>query len=158
MTTQDNNAPQILVRQRKRSSFEPTIAILVIAAVVFFAVQGSSDEHNSSRQDATFRSRAILTGIDRRITSSDFRRGVASAILGGIDIDLREATMQGNEATLDITTIMGGVDIRIPRDWTVIDNLTPILAGVDDHTVSTGSNKRLILEGTVIMGGFQIKN
>src|SRR5262245_15486957 len=117
MTTQDNNAPQIAVRQRERSSFEPTIGILIIATLVFFAVNGSSDEHNSSRQDATFRSKAFLTGINRRITSSDFRRGEASAILGGIDLDLREATMQSNEATLDVSAIMGGVDIRIPRDW-----------------------------------------
>jgi predicted membrane protein len=157
MTTQDNS-PQIAVRQRQRSSFEPTIAILIIATVVFFAVNGSSDEHHSSRQDANFRSKAFLSGIDRRISSSDFRRGEASAILGGIDLDLREATMQGNEATLDISAIMGGVDIRIPRDWTVINHITPILGGVDDNTLSTGSNKRLILEGTVIMGGFDIKN
>ena len=158
MTTQDNNAPQTAPRQGQRSSFDPTIAILIIATVVFFAVNGSSDEHNSSRQDATFRSKAFLTGIDRRISSSDFRRGEASTIMGGIDLDLREATMQGNEATLDVSAIMGGVDIRVPRDWTVVNHVTPILAGVDDNTRPTGSKKRLILQGTVIMGGLDIKN
>jgi hypothetical protein len=40
----------------------------------------------------------------------------------------------------------------------VVNHVTPILGGVDDHTRPTDSNKRLVIEGTVVMGGLDIKN
>jgi predicted membrane protein len=135
----------------------PSLGIILVAVVVFFAVNSSSNDRNDSR-DTSFSNTAILTGIDRRITSPEFQSGDASAFMGGMKLDFRDATMKGNEATLDVSAIMGGVEIRIPRDWTVVNRVTPILGGIDDHTRSTGSDKRLIIEGTVLMGGLEIKN
>ena len=78
--------------------------------------------------------------------------------MGGVQLDFRDATMEGNEARIDVTAVMGGVDIRIPRSWTVVNHVTPVMGGVQDHTRSTDGNKRLVIEGTVLMGGLKIKN
>jgi Cell wall-active antibiotics response 4TMS YvqF len=161
MTTEDNTKPQQKRYERKHSSFGATVLILLAATVVFFVVNGP--ETNASGREiltdeSTSTNRAVLSGIERRISSPDFRAAEASAFMGGVKLDFREATMEGDEARIDVSAIMGGIDIRVPRNWNVINRVTPIMGGVEDHTYSADGNKRVVIEGTVFMGGLEIKN
>jgi predicted membrane protein len=102
---------------------------------------------------------AILGGFNRKCASQQFRGGDVTAIMGGGKLDLREAQMQADEAVIDVFTIMGGMEIQIPANWTVEQGFVPILGGYDDKTQKTGVNgKRLLLHGTTIMGGISITN
>ena len=78
--------------------------------------------------------------------------------MGGIEIDLRNASIQ-TEAVLNVFAVWGGISIKIPNDWSVVNNGVAIMGGIDDTSVpNMNANKRLILTGTVIMGGVEIKN
>lgn len=114
----------------------------------------------STDSDAYLKNMAMMSGVKRIITSKEFRGGEISAIMGGCELDLREAEMAGEQAVLDINIIMGGVEMRVPMGWTVIVEATPIMGGVEDRTypAKEGTIKRLIITGTVIMGGVEIKN
>ena len=97
--------------------------------------------------------------IDRRIRSEDYRGGSASAFMGGVKLDLRDARMAGGEAVLRVSVTMGGVQLRIPEDWAVDNRCTVMFGGVEDRTRgSDGATKRLVLEGSVFMGGVEIRN
>jgi hypothetical protein len=55
--------------------------------------------------------------------------------------------------------MMGGMSMRIPEDWLVIIDVSPFMGGYDDKTHHpTESTKRLVIKGTTIMGGIEIKN
>jgi predicted membrane protein len=163
MTIEDTSKPE-QKRPERRTSDSPlrtTALILIAAAVVFLAVNGRESDASSREgwtNERTFTSTAFLSGIERRISSLDFRDAEASAFMGGVNLDFRDATMEGNEAEIDVSAIMGGIEIRVPRTWTVINRVTPIMGGVEDHTHATDGNKRLVIEGTVLMGGLSIKN
>ncbi|PYT73577.1 MAG: hypothetical protein DMG39_06175 [Acidobacteria bacterium] len=95
----------------------------------------------------------------------DPRTTLNAAIFGGVELDLTEANMQANETTLAITTIFGGVDMRIPPTWQVAFRGAPIFGGIEDKTRTarvadpTNSNlKTLVITGAVIFGGLKIKN
>ena len=45
--------------------------------------------------------------------------GPRSAFMGGVDLDLREADIAEGRAVIHVFAMMGGVDIRVPEDWTV---------------------------------------
>ena len=78
--------------------------------------------------------------------------------MGGFELDLRDASIKG-EAVIDIFTMMGGMSMRIPEDWLVIFDVNPFMGGYDDKTrPPKQSTKRLIIKGTTIMGGIEIKN
>jgi predicted membrane protein len=148
-------------RRREYRGADPTIGIILIALVVFFFVNGPGSrgsERKGVSTDSNFDETVVLGGIDRINNSQKFRRGEASAFMGGVNLDLRNATMEGSEATIEVQAFMGGVDIRIPRTWTVVNHVTPIMGGVEDHTSSSDGEKRLIIEGTVVMGGLDLKN
>jgi predicted membrane protein len=110
--------------------------------------------------DAYIKNIAMMSGVKRKITSKEFRGGELTAIMGGCEIDLRDADMKGEEAVLDVVAVWGGIEIRVPMGWSVSVKATPIMGGVEDGTYPSkeGTPKRLVITGNIVMGGVEIKN
>jgi len=101
---------------------------------------------------------AILGGVERRITTPDFRGGEITAVMGGCALDLRESSIL-KEAVLNVFTIWGGINIKVPPDWSVVLNGTPVMGGFSEKTVSApNSGKRLVITGYAVMGGVEVRN
>ena len=115
----------------------------------------------------------VFWGSRRRITSRNFLGGEIVAIFGGFEVDLTAADIQGDEAKLDIVSIFGGGEIRVPPNWNVILQAIGIFGGASDRTLhpaqasvapaSAGASagppvKTLIIEGVSLFGGVTIKN
>jgi predicted membrane protein len=115
---------------------------------------GSASDGNTH-----FSSMAIMGGVSRGNNSKAFRGADLLAIMGGCEIDLRKAAING-EAVIDVFTMWGGIEIRVPEDWTVVSNIVPLLGGVDDKTrpPQGATAHTLKLRGFAIMGGVEIKN
>ena len=109
---------------------------------------------------ATIREFACLGGVERRNTSQAFRGGEATALLGGIELDLRECRMADPEARIEVFACMGGISMRIPRNWSVQSEVAAILGGFHDQSTppADGNAKRLIISGQAIMGGIEVTN
>jgi predicted membrane protein len=110
---------------------------------------------------------AFFGGVERRITSQDFKGGVATAIFGGIEIDLRSATIAGDRAEVNLNAIFGGCEIRVPENWEVVAHGQGIFGGYVDSTKGyTGvtdpclgvARKELYIRGVAVFGGVEIKN
>ena len=103
---------------------------------------------------------AILGGFQRSENSQEFQGGDLMAIMGGCEIDLRQAAIAADEASIDTFAMWGGIKIKVPQTWNVILHGFPFLGGFDDKTVkpSDPSAKRLVIRGTAIMGGVEITN
>jgi hypothetical protein len=147
-------------RQPRRKSSGPLVPLLIFVTIVFAINDNRSNgaDDRVRRGKSVFSDTAVLSGVTRKYDSSTFKHGEAEAFLGGIDLDFRDAIMEGDEARLDVTAIMGGVKIRVPRTWTVDNRAVVALGGVEDQTQSNGGNKRLIIEGTVLLGGLELNN
>jgi hypothetical protein len=90
----------------------------------------------------------------------DFKGGSAMAVMGGCEIDLRRAALpEGATATVDVFAMWGGIEIKVPEDWEVVNRGSAILGGFENKTRPLpGSRKRLVVTGTAIMGGVEVKN
>jgi hypothetical protein len=115
----------------------------------------------------------IFWGRRRRIVTKNFVGGEIVNIFGGFDIDLGESDIQGSEVAIEVVTIFGGGEIRVPGNWEVIMETVGIFGGCNDRTVhpdktgrgATAPNgsplpqpKRLVIKGVAIFGGLVIKN
>jgi hypothetical protein len=103
---------------------------------------------------------AVLGGVDRRVISASFRGGDVTAFMGGGKLDLREARLEpGVEAILDVTTMMGGFEIKVPETWNVIVDIVPFMGGYEDKTrhPTDPAAPRLRIRGFVMMGGVEIR-
>ncbi len=137
----------------------PLILVFVGASMLWRSVMRARRSVAADEADS-FQATAILGGTERRITSSNFSGGSAIAMLGGCVIDLRDSATAGDPAEIDCFAFWGGVEIRVPQDWEVQVKGTAILGAMEDKTttVNGDSRKVLIISGTAIMGGVEIKN
>ena len=103
---------------------------------------------------------AVLGGAKTVSRSTAFRGGQAMAMLGGCEVDLRYATMpEGGEAVIDAFAFWGGVEIKVPEDWEVVNRVSAFMGGVDNKTRPLpNATRRLVVTGTAIMGGIEVKN
>ena len=108
---------------------------------------------------------AVLGGGEYHYTSKTLKGGKLFSFMGGCEVDLRQADIQGDQMTIDVFTMMGGVEIRVPESWQVTVRGLPLLGGMSNNTSqgrTTGETaspvKKLLVKGTAIMGGVEIKN
>ena len=107
---------------------------------------------------------AIFGACERRFTGQHFQTGKATSIFGGLELDFRDADID-DEAVLEVSCVFGGVELRVPETWYVNSRSLPVFGGFEDKTRQTrveqapgAKRKTLIITGTVVFGGVEIKN
>lgn len=135
----------------------PVVIVLIGASLVWRSLTGPRPAPSDS--NSVVSAVAILGGVNRGNNSGSFRGGDLTAIMGGCEVDLRHAKING-EAVIDVFAMWGGIEIRVPDDWTVVSRVTPLLGGFEDKTRPTpaASDHKLIIRGVVVMGGVEVKN
>ena len=133
---------------------------LIVFGFMMLTRARSGDAATVEGGDAAENSFAFLGSVDRRIRSADFRGGSATAFMGGVELDLTEADMAGDRAVLRVFAMWGSVELRIPEAWGLEVRVMPIMGGVEDKTRGGAAEptKRLIVDGTVLMAGIEIRN
>ena len=147
---------------------------LMLVLIGFGMMRGSISRHRRVRnfsgaigsesvgtdENSVINGIAILGGYKRSNNSQDFRGGELTAIMGGAELDLRDASIKGGEAVLDLFAFWGGAKIKVPEDWTISLQGVPILGGFEDKTrpPRADTGKRLVIKGYAIMGGAEITN
>jgi len=96
---------------------------------------------------------AVWTGIDLTSRSQAFRGGSVLAILGGVSLDLREATL-APDATLSVHALLGGVAIRVPEHWRVESRVHALVGGLAVPAQPADEQApTLALDGIAVLGG-----
>ena len=140
-------------------AFWPLLLVLIGATMIWRAMAPRIGRASTSDTDATVNATAVMSGVVRASASPDFRGGDLTAVMGGCEIDLRQATIAGSEAVIDVFAMWGGIELRVPERWVVVNEVLPILGGVDQKArASNPDGPRLIVRGTVVMGGVDISN
>lgn len=106
---------------------------------------------------------AVFGGSKRRINTPDFRGGDAVAVFGGVEFDLRSAGMTVDQAVIDVNVVCGGLEVRVPDNWTITNRAVTIFGGVEDKTVQSklepdAKCPHLVITGSVVFGGISLRN
>jgi hypothetical protein len=104
---------------------------------------------------------AMMSGVRRQVTGG-FAGAEATAIMGGVELDLRYSAMDGDEVIIDTFALWGGIEIWVPTHWEIVSQGLPLMGAFEDktHVTTHGGNRqpRLVVRGVAIMGGVEIKN
>ncbi len=106
---------------------------------------------------------AVFGGSKRRVDTPDFRGGDAVAVFGGVEFDLRGASMTADQAVIDVNVVCGGLEVRVPESWTIINRAMTIFGGVEDKTAQSKlepntKSPHLVITGSVVFGGISLRN
>jgi len=117
------------------SQFWPLVLIF-IGIMLLVRNRRSPIPANLEETDDTVRVRAIFGGAEQTAYTSNFRGGIAEAIFGGVELDLRDAKLSQEGASMNLTALFGGVELRVPSEWNVQVSGTPIFGGIENKTGS----------------------
>jgi predicted membrane protein len=106
-------------------------------------------------------STSVFGGAQKVILSKNFRGGDITCFMGGAEIDLSQADIQG-KVVMDITAVFGGVKLVVPPNWDVKVQMTAVFAGVEDkrpvQATKVDPDKLLIIDGAAVFGGIDINS
>ncbi len=138
--------------------FWPIVLIVVGGSLAFGSMRPAAPP--GADPSSTLNGLAILGGVERRSNTSNFQGGELTAFMGGCVADLTRATITEGRPVLRVFALWGGIEIRVPRDWSVDSRVLALLGAYEDQTdpPSAGDGPRLMIRGVAIMGGVEVKN
>ena len=117
---------------------------------------------NTYSQDDYVDTTSIFGGCKKNILTKDFKGGDVVNVFGGTELNLSQSDINGT-AVLELTTIFGGTKLIVPSHWSVKSEAVTIFGGIEDKRQLLPPSldrpeKILVLKGTVIFGGIDIKS
>lgn len=101
----------------------------------------------------------IMSGVERRGVWTAPAHINAVAIMGGLILDFTAARLTAMETVMNVTAIMGGVEITVPEGLTVLVEGVGIMGAFEDQVRQNygPGSPVLRLRGVAIMGGVEVK-
>ena len=125
-------------------------------------IEESSPYENKNYSSEDFiESTSIFGGIKKNVLSKKFKGGDVVNIMGGTEINLMQADINGR-VILEIVQIFGGTKLIVPAHWEIKPEMVALFGGIEDkrqmQNVTHNPDKILVLKGTTMFGGIDIRN
>ena len=104
---------------------------------------------------------SVLGGVKKNIQSKSFKGGEIVCFMGGAEINMMQADIQGT-VVLEVNNVFGGTKLIIPANWYVQIEISATFGGVEDkrnfQSTPPDQDKKIILKGSCLFGGIEIAN
>jgi predicted membrane protein len=145
--------------------FWPGILIFAGLMIIFrHRLDNNWGEKKSITDDSIIDELAIFGGGDRVVTSQQFQGGKVTAVFGGLNYNMLRAKLAPGENYIDVFCLFGGMKLVVPEGWNVKIRVMSVFGGFSDkHRFKSPDSvpeneSQLIIKGTVIFGGGEIKS
>ncbi len=104
---------------------------------------------------------AVMGAAISRVAGQPVRRGELYAVMGGVELDLRESKPVTDRVVIEVLACAGGIEIAVPETWRVESEIMPIAGGFENRTMRADDGPpacTLVLRGMAIMGGVIVRN
>jgi predicted membrane protein len=99
-------------------------------------------------------------GLAIHVSSQGFRSGRVTAVFSGVTVDLREAIIAAEGATLSVQAALSSIDVLVPADWRVVCEVDAVLGGVRGQRLAAAAGATgpcLRVTGTVVASGLSVR-
>ena len=134
--------------------------LIIVAGVLLIVTRASFAGGGAARRSGSGLNHvAVFNSVNDDVDGS-FTGLQTTTLFGGAEYDLRRARVERPPAVIDVTCMFGGVELRVPEDWTVHNDVVALFGGVDDKRDDFGAEDgaTVSIRGTVLFGGLTIKD
>lgn len=133
--------------------------ILLIIIGIFIVIESLKVKKVFKRKDNNLKNYyGIFSGLEERITDTNFKGANIYSIFGGVDLDLRGLELK-EDITINAYSIFGGTSIFVNDNFKVKFNSFSLFGGNENKTTSTDKKKNhtITINGISIFGGTEVK-
>jgi len=145
--------------------FWPAILILAGIMIIFrHQLDRGSEKKTILDGEHVIDEVALFGGGDRVVTSQQFQGGKVTTIFGGLNYNMLKAKLAPGSNEIDVFCLFGGMKLIVPEGWTVKIKVLSLFGGFSDKhryrvpETNTDQSSELVIKGTVIFGGGEIKS
>ena len=152
----------------------PSVVIIIGLFMIFRPKRKKDDDWMNWKKDVdwsntsggdgnldTIDAVSVFGSAKTTILSKNFRGGEVVNFFGGTELNLTQADITG-PVVLELTQVFGGAKLIVPSSWKIqSESIVSVFGGVDDKRMiqpNIEPNKILILRGTNVFGGLEIKS
>ena len=140
-------------RHRRREGRHRSSGLIIEGTTVSRPGSGSGSESGDSW-------RAVFNSVEEQYAGQEFRGGEVETNFGNVALDLREATLAGGSARLDVNLTFGGLHLRVPQGWRInFEQVGTQFGHVQDNReqpMTDPPEGELTIAGTVTFGNLEI--
>ena len=137
--------------------FWPVVLIAAGLSMMFNTSPKSVKRSKKLDKDGASNEKISCFWSEEDAVKGDYTGGSLVATFGGVDLDLRQAKIKDG-SVIEVFTFCGGVNITLPDDVIIENEVRGFLGGTDDKTLPKDSAKKTLhLKGECILGGLEIK-
>jgi predicted membrane protein len=103
----------------------------------------------------------VFSSTSRRVESPNFKGGSVEVVLGSAELDLTGAGLEGGQAVLAMSAVLGSIDVRVRPDWQVVIEGSPVLGSIEQKMKSPAEAEKkgtLRINASVVLGSITIKD
>ena len=101
---------------------------------------------------------AIMSGVERKGRWVAPPSMTTVALMGGVEMDFRDAVLTAQETTMTVFCLMGGIDIKVPEGIEVRIDAIALMGGHSGpRSTPPPGSPVLRITGLIIMGGVDVK-
>lgn len=137
--------------------FLPLLLIAIGGGILFIRSgrQAGGDQQNSITGFAAFGGQEIVSRAE------SLRGGTLTALFGGVNLDLRQATIDPEGAGIETFAAFGGIEITVPPGWRVTVSGMPLFGAFEDKidraTELLPDAPTVRISGVAMFGGVEVK-
>ncbi len=139
--------------------------LALIALGVWLLVRRRSSDEPFVDSGGSVTARVVFGGARRVVAASGWTGGTVSVVFGGLELDLRGATLAAEGAVVSVDVVFGGVTMIVPPEWDVRLEGSPVFGGVSDSRLRPPApaggdavRPRLTVKATALFGGVEVKS
>lgn len=144
--------------------FWPGILILAGVMIIFRHQFDSCSGSTRITGENVIDEVALFGGGDRVVNSQQFQGGKVTTVFGGLNYNMLKAKLAPGENYIDVFCLFGGMKLIVPEGWNVKIRVLSLFGGFSDKhrykmpEAGSDQTSTLIIKGTVIFGGGEIKS
>ena len=114
------------------------------------------DEIIDSPDESTVSCKVNFGSAIKYVNTQNFQKGFFDCSFGAMKVYFDNAHIEDDQAEIYLDVSFGGVELYIPKNWNIIDNVNTSLAGIDYEGRPSTSTKKVILNGKISFAGVTI--
>ncbi len=119
----------------------------------------------SKWSEDSLREYVVFSGSKKKLETQNFEGAELVCIFGGVDMNLRKCAIgtPNRQAVIDVAITFGGIEIKIPEGWRVVNRCVAVFGACEDKTLVPRPEAgvqppTLVITGHALFGAVNIEN